>query len=311
MFIFEKEQLIYDIGGIRIGGNPGETPTALAGTIFYAGDKIVRDAKKGDFDKSAAETLLNDQDTMAEVTGNPALVQIFSESTEALRRYIDYVSEITNAPFLIDSTDPMVRIDGLVYTEEIGLMDKAIYNSLNLSASLDEITALTELQHDCAILLAFNPRDPTVAGRRAVLEDGVGELKKGLLPLSEELGITKPLIDTATTAMGAGAGTAVTFIFVSKTLYGYPTGSGIHNAPSSWTWLRELKKTNKEAFKTCDISSNLLVQALGADYILYGPIKNANRVFPAVAMTDVFAAESLSLEMGIEPVEDHPYHKLL
>jgi tetrahydromethanopterin S-methyltransferase subunit H len=111
--------------------------------------------------------------------------------------------------------------------------------------------------------------------------------------------------------MGAGAGSAVAFTFVSKTLYGLPTGCGIHNAPSSWPWLRKIKKQNKEAFKTADIASNLIVQSLGADFVLYGPIKNAPLVFPSVAMADVFAAESADREFGIEAGEDHPYRKLL
>lgn len=311
MFIFEKPQQIYDIAGVKIGGNPGENPTVLAGTIFYDGDKLVIDPKTGKFERKAAESMINLQDEMSDLTGNPALVQIYSSSDIALKEYIDFVSDITDSSFLIDSTQPEVRVSGLRYCEEVGLLDRAIYNSVNISTSSNEIEELKAIQHDCAIILAFNPRDPSVAGRRAVLDDGGGHMENGLLSLSEELGITKPLIDTATTAMGAGAGASAAFTFVVKSVYGYPTGSGVHNAPSSWAWLREMKQRNKEIFRTCDIASNVIVQALGADYLLYGPIKNAEYVFPTVAMTDVFAAESLSIELGIEPVEEHPFHKLL
>ncbi len=311
MFIFEKEQQIYDIAGVKIGGNPGENPTVLAGTIFYDGDKIVTDAEYGEFDKNQAELMIGKQNELSSTTGNPALVQIYAGTSDALIKYIDFVTDCTESSFLIDSTTPSVRLNGLRYCEEVGLLDRAIYNSINLSISEEEIQGLTEIQHDCAIVLAFNPRDPSVAGRRAVLEDGGGQITKGLLTLCEDIGVTKPLIDTAITAMGAGAGAAAAFTFVAKTIYGFPTGSGVHNAPSSWPWLRDMKKKNKDIFRTCDIASNLIVQTLGADYVLYGPIKNAELVFPAVAMGDIFAAESLSLEMGIEPVETHPYRKLL
>jgi tetrahydromethanopterin S-methyltransferase subunit H len=311
MFVFEKEQVIYNVGGVKIGGNPGETATVLAGTIFYGGHKIVTDTKKGVFDKKAATSLIEKQDEMSQLTGNPALVQIFSETEVALKRYIDFVTEITNAPFLIDSTEPLVRIAGLTYAEEVGLLDRAIYNSLNVSATKEEIEALRNIQHECAILLAFNPQNPSIEGRRSVLDSGALELDKGLLPLSKELGITKPLIDTAVTAIGAGAGSAAVFTFVAKTVYGLPTGSGVHNAPSSWSWLRKHKKINPEGYRTADIASNLIVQMMGADFVLYGPIGNAERVFPVVAMGDVFAAESYSLEFGIEPSEEHPYKKLL
>ncbi|MFX1482106.1 MAG: tetrahydromethanopterin S-methyltransferase subunit H [Promethearchaeota archaeon] len=311
MFVFDKEQIIYTIGGVRIGGNLGETPTVLAGTIFYGGHKIVTDTKNGIFDKKAAEALILKQDEMSAATGNPALVQIFSETDVALKKYIDFVTNLTDAPFLIDSTEPLVRLAGLEYSEEVGLLDRAIYNSLNVSATNEEIETLRNIQHESAIILAFNPQDPSIAGRRAVLDHGALDLEKGLLPLSEELGITKPLIDTAVTAMGAGAGSAAAFTFVSKTIYGYPTGSGVHNAPSSWSWLRKQKKINREGFQTADAASNLIVQIMGADFVLYGPIENASRVYPVVAMADVFTAESANLEFGIDPPDGHPFRKLL
>lgn len=311
MFVFEKEQVIHTIGGVRIGGNPGETSTVLAGTIFYSGHKIVSDSKKGIFDKAIASSLVQKQDEMSSMTGNPALVQIFSESETALKVYIDFIADLTDAPFLIDSTEPMVRIAGLKHAEEVGLLDRAVYNSLNVSATTEELDELREIQHESAILLAFNPQDPSIAGRRKVLEKGALTLDNGLLEISKDLGITKPLIDTAVTAIGAGAGSAAAFTFVSKTVYGLPTGSGVHNAPSSWPWLRKYKKVNRDSFLTADAASNLIVQLMGADFVLYGPIENAERVFPVIAMGDVFTAESSDLEFGIDPPDDHPYKKLL
>ncbi|MFW9919069.1 MAG: tetrahydromethanopterin S-methyltransferase subunit H [Candidatus Thorarchaeota archaeon] len=310
MFIFQKEQIIHTIGGVRIGGNPGELPTVLAGSIFYSGHKVVSDPLRGIFDRSEAEELINIQDEMSSTTGNPCMVQIVSESDEALRKFIDFAAEHSDAPLIIDSTSADVRCAGLRYAEETGLLDRVIYNSLNISATEEEIEFLKEFQHESAIILAFNPQDPSIAGRRAILEQGALNLDTGLLTLCDELGITKPLIDTATTAMGAGAGSSLAFTFVSKSKYGLPTGSGIHNAPSSWPWLNEYKKKNKEAFKACDFSSNLAVQLLGGDFVLYGPIKNASSVFPIIAMADVFSAEYANLEFGIDAPDDHPLKRL-
>lgn len=311
MFIFEKAQVIHNIGDIKIGGSRGEIPTALAGTIFYGGHKIVSNAKAGIFDKKSATTLLIKQDEIAQITGNPALIQIFAESSEAMIKYIEFVSENTTAPLIIDSAEAAVRLDGLRYAEEIGLLDKVIYNSLNVSVTNSELVSLKDIQHECAIVLAYNPQDSTIAGRRAVLEEGVLEQKQGLLGICKDLGISKPLIDTSVTAIGAGAGSSIAFTFVAKTLYGLPTGSGIHNAVSSWSWLRKYKKTNPEVYHAADVASNLIIQTIGADYILYGPIENAEYVFPIVAMGDAFAAESAYLEFGIEPDVKHPFKKLM
>ncbi|TFG14033.1 tetrahydromethanopterin S-methyltransferase subunit H [Candidatus Thorarchaeota archaeon] len=311
MFVFEKEQYIYNIGNTRIGGTRGENPTVLAGTIFYSEHKIVENPKTGVFNQEKAEELINAQDEMSEATGIPSLVHIFSESERAIRKYIDFVAGITDAPIIIDSTNASVRIIGLEHAEEVGVQDRCIYNSINLSITDEELQRLKDIQHECAIVLAFNPQDPSISGKRAVLENGIGELDKGLLSLSEELGVTKPLIDTAVTAMGAGAGSAAAFTFVSKILYGHPVGSGIHNGPSSWSWLKKFKKKNRMAYKSCDVASSLIVQVLGADYILYGPISSAPEVFPIVAMGEVFAAEAAKQEFGLEPVDGHPFTKLL
>ena len=51
MFKFEREQQIFNIAGVKVGGQPGQLPTVLIGSIFYHGHRIVVDQKRGDFDK--------------------------------------------------------------------------------------------------------------------------------------------------------------------------------------------------------------------------------------------------------------------
>ena len=67
MFKFDKEQEIFDFAGVKMGGQPGEYPTVLCGTIFYGGHNIISDELTGVFDKSRAETLVND---IAKITKN-------------------------------------------------------------------------------------------------------------------------------------------------------------------------------------------------------------------------------------------------
>ena len=111
--------------------------------------------------------------------------------------------------------------------------------------------------------------------------------------------------------MGAGAGSSVSFVMVAKSLYGQPTGSGVCDAPASWPWLQKYSKTNRAAYEACEISSSLLIHSMGANFIRYGPMDNSDRVFPVVAMADVFSAESLRSEFGVEPTDTHPFRKLL
>jgi len=311
MFRFDKEQQVLDIAGVEMGGQPGEYPTVLAGTIFYGGHKIISDEKAGDFDKDAAEGLIKTMEEMSDVTGNPCLIQVFGQTEEALVKYLEFVGDNFEEPFLIDSTSGDARVAGAQYATEAGLSERAIYNSLNMAAEPEEIQAVKESDLSASIVLGFNPMNPGVEGKINMWETGDGVIDQGLLPMAEECGITKPLMDTAVTPLGQGAGSAVRTSFAVKSKWGLPVGSGIHNVPSAWDWLRVYKKEDHpEAWPVCDIGSNLIQQMAGGDFVLFGPIENAKIAFPACAMADVFIAEAAK-DMGTEPVETHPMYKLL
>jgi len=55
VFNFKVEQKVYDIAGVKVGGDVGENPTVMIGSIFYKGDKTVQDEKTGLFDRVRAE----------------------------------------------------------------------------------------------------------------------------------------------------------------------------------------------------------------------------------------------------------------
>jgi tetrahydromethanopterin S-methyltransferase subunit H len=314
MFKFAREQYVYQIGKVKIGGQPGENPTVLAGTIFYGGHKIVNDPREGLFDKEKAEALIKRQEEMSDITGNPCMVQVFSESVEAMRKYIDFVASATDSPFLIDSTESKVRAEGAKYAKEVGLLDRAVYNSINVSITEEELKILKDVRIPNAIILAFNPIDPSIKGRVTVLTTGGGVVGKGLLKIAEECGVKALLIDIAATTLGSGAGAALASTYVIKSKFGHPTGGGVHNVVSAWPWLKKLRKehpSGKDVFKFCDIASNALQVMVGGNFVLYGPIENAERVFPVVAMTDMLITDMASLELGLSVSENHPYKRLV
>ena len=312
MFKFDKEQTVFDFAGVKMGGQPGEYPTVLAGTIFYGGHNIINDELTGDFDPARAETLLNDMITISETTGNPCIAQVFGQTEEAIVKYIEFVGEQCELPFLIDSTSGDARVAGAQYTDEVGLTERAIYNSINMAADKSELEALKETNINASILLGFNPMNATVEGKIAMWENGDdGAYEKGLLEVADECGINKFMMDTAVTPLGQGAGVAGRTSFAEKAKWGYPVGSGIHNVPSAWDWLRDYKKEgHKDAFTVCDIGANILQVMCGGDFVLFGPIDNASIAFPAIAQTDMFIAEAAA-DLGTEAVESHPMNNLL
>ena len=210
MFKFDKEQTVFDFGGVKMGGQPGEYPTVLCGTIFYGGHNIVNDELTGDFDKEKADKLLTDMIEMSDVTGNPCIAQVFGQTEEAIVKYLEFVGDNYELPFLIDSTSGDARVAGARYADEVGLTQRAIYNSINMSAEKSELEALKETDIDSSIILGFNPMNSTVQGKIAMWEDGDdGSYEKGLLEVAEDCGITKFMMDTAVTPLGQGAGIAV------------------------------------------------------------------------------------------------------
>ena len=69
---FSKEQKIIKIGGLKLGGQPGELPTALFGTVFYG-------KKYREPDAEALEQIRNfirKQEELSEMTGNPSVIDI-------------------------------------------------------------------------------------------------------------------------------------------------------------------------------------------------------------------------------------------
>ncbi|MGB7532743.1 MAG: tetrahydromethanopterin S-methyltransferase subunit H [Halobacteriota archaeon] len=322
MFLFDRKQDIYEIGGVKVGGQPGECATVMCGTIFYAKHYLVEDAEKGIFDKKAAEDVLNKQDEFSDLTGNPCMMQIFSESPEAMEKEIAFCVEKSDSPFLIDSTVAEAKVAGLKYVDEVGLTDRAVYNSINVSCSPEELKAIEESKIEAAIILAFNPKDSTVAGKIDLLETGAGTFDKGLVQLARDLGVTKQMCDPATLPIGAGVGSAIASGFVIKSKYGISVGLGIHNAPSAWTWLKTFRKEHAtkgpggweglgaDVFNICDIASNVIPIIAGQDFVLYGPIEHAPKTFPLVGMADMIVAEANAAEHGIESLEPHPILKM-
>jgi len=301
----EKEQRIFDIAGVKIGGRLGECPTVLIGTIFYEGHKIVSDCIKGSFDKRAAESLIRKQEEMSSLTGNPHIVDIFGSTCEALINYIDFVAGVTHAPFLVDSTSSNQRIPAMRHAIETGLRERTIYNSIDYNVKEDEIAALEEMKAKSAMILAYNPSNAWPEGRIEILRGD--ERKQSLLEAAEKAGIENKLVDTAVLD-APGIILAAKSIRLVKQEFGLPTGCGPSNAITTWKNVR--KGLGPYAYDVCIATAAVLTQVEGANFVLYGPIGLAERAFPACAMTDALNTY-YGRRYGIKPkVSNNPLSKI-
>jgi len=305
LFRFEKEQRIFEIEHTKLGGQPGELPTVLIGSIFHPGHRIVEDHKRGIFDRKQAERLIRTQEELSDKTGNPHMLDVVGETSEALKRYIDFASEVTDAPLLINGPSAAVRLEASNHAASIGLEERMVYTSINCKVTEEEVAALAETGVKAAIVQAFNPRNPWVEGMRQQLVGTSG--RAGLLEAASRSGVEKPLVLTPVLDIPS-IGVAARAIYVLKDELGLPTGTAPIGAVAHWRKAREFGRSSKRLIRA---AAATLAQSVGANFIIYGSLRRAADVFPACAVTDAMIAYNAAA-VGIKPLtRDHPLHKIL
>jgi tetrahydromethanopterin S-methyltransferase subunit H len=310
MFSFMREQKVVDLKGVKFGGQPGQSPTVLMGTVFYGKDYKAMD----DAAYQLARDMIAAQEAMSAVTGIPGLLDVYVKDEKLVEREIDTVLDCTDKPFSIDSSDAHVRSKTLEYLAKVGALDRAIYNSVNLGLTEGELKALSRYTPEAAVVLAYNPRDMSVDGRIGILTTGAGMVcvpGKGLLDVAKEAGIEKIILDTGATPFGSMSAETLRAIPVFKSQFGLPTGCSIHNTLESWGWMKDLRKVDAEAYNCVDAAANSLVPLYAGDYIVYGPVSACKRIFPSIAFADKLMAEGAKDYFGVEPAMGHPYGKLI
>ena len=298
-FRFNTEQKIYTIGKVMVGGQPGELPTFLIGSIFWLGQKMVQDANKGIFDAAEAEKMINTMQVQSDITGVPFGFDIVGTTELAFEKYIDFVSNHSDAPLVLDAMSPKARMAATDLVKKMGLVDRCIYDSIYKGVTDVELAKLKESEIESAIVLANDPQDSSLEGKMAVVAEA--------LALADKAGITKPLIDTAIPAFAPDMGTAVRAIATMKEKYGHPVGLGSGNVVTTMGWIKA--NVAKEFRKGPVTSTNSIMQTAGANYLMFGPAELAEWVFPAAAVTDIYIA-SAAADLGTRPLQEtHPIYK--
>jgi len=304
MFSYTKDQKSFEINGKKVGGLPGEHPTMLVGSIFYEGQ--FSSPKKAE--EEVIERVSRHQE-LADLTSLNSMVDVFIYEEDEIEWKVDFALENLNGMFSLDMPESEVRIKTLQYLEEVGGLDRVIYNSLNLGATDEEMNTLKKHTPKGAVLLGYNPQNNNTQGRLDMIKNGGKLFEKGILEHAEDMGIDITLLDTAATPFGEGASETLRSIPVFKSEFGLPVGCAMHNTVEAWLWLNEYE-AKKELLPTLDSAIDGLPIILGADFVYYGPIENAELEFPTVAMVDKLVAEGAESYFGTEIDEKHPFYKL-
>ncbi len=298
MFEYSVKQKTYNICGVKIGGDPGLIPTVMVGSMFYNGHVIVENPAEGLFDEVRAESQLRRAEEMSDATGLPTMVDLVAENAVAAGRYLDFMVEVTEMPIFLDVVDEAAQVEALQYVSDQGMMDRIILNSLSPHSGERVYEKVKEVECRNAVLLLYS--------MQYILSSNKDALLKGMVARAEAAGVKNILVDTVVLDIPT-LGLATNAIDRIKDMYGYPCGCGAHNAISSWKRLRE-KYCAKAVTTVIGVTSALPVAA-GADFVFYGPMRNAEEVYPSIAMIDA-AFSQLVMEKRVKLGKEHPRYRI-
>jgi tetrahydromethanopterin S-methyltransferase subunit H len=232
------------------------------------------------------------------------MLDVVGTSPEAICKYIDFVANLTDAPMLLYSPQMEVKISAVQHSAEVGLSDRIVYNHIAYFTKEEELMAIKEAGVDSAIIYSFNLSSPKPAGRVKILNGTSSQ--EGLLTIAESAGIKNMLIDGSPCDI-PGVGLVAKAIPLIKEEFGLPAGGSPYRQLLQWT---RLKEYGMDAKKTCMTGCVTILQNAGANFILYGPIKNAEIIFPAAAMTDAIIAYAMREDRIKTRTKNHPLYRI-
>jgi len=294
MFTFSTKQKVSNIGGYKIGGQPGENPPLLIASMFHNKDRILED-RKGNFDREKATQYIKRMEELSKATGIPAMVAMVANSAEEAKIYIDFYLETTDMPFGIDMWVAEKRATATEYVASLGVQDKFLYNSITPwdKDIPGQVQRLKDLGIKNVIIQAFDDTDQSPAGRlkslKSLLEQGAGDFEN-------------VIVDTSVMNLPSTSFSLLANKLIKEEL-GLPSGSAYSNGTHMWKEAKEI--WGLDGFKAMDAVAQGMSTALWSDFNLFGPIVTAPRVFPAVATAHILLSTLVYSETGDIPENEN------
>ena len=299
MLNFDVDQKVVKIGKVKIGGQPGENPPVMVATVFYANHAALLDEKTGKIDEKLAEQELNDYSEIISDTGMQGIVDVVGGYTKALVKQCEFVADIVDFPFLVDGLNDESRIPTMERLKEIGLLDRAILNSIDESTSEENLERLKNIGVKYAVLLTF--------GSRYIFPKQKLEfLKNTLIPKAKRANIDNFIVDTAVLDL-ASIGINAETVRMIKSELGVPVGYAPANAIYGWKFGKKYGESSRCGAITSQMA--YCVNA-GGDFVLYGPIKFAKCVIPGISLIAAINAYYRKRILRKEISEETPLNKI-
>lgn len=287
MFKFTREQKVFDLSGIKIGGQPGQNPPFLIASMFHNKDRILAD-RNGNFDRQRAKELIKKQEELSASTGIPGMVAMVANTPEEAQIYIDFFLETTDMPFGIDMWVAEKRAKATEYISKLGVQNKFLYNSITPwdKDIRGQVNKLKDLGIKHVVVQAFDDTDQSPAGRLKSLESILSQGADSFDTV---------IVDTSVMNLPATSFSLVANRLIKEKL-GLPCGGAYSNGTHMWNDAKNL--WGLDGFKAMDALAQGMSSVLWSDFNFYGPIVTAPRIFPAVATAHILLSTLVYDETG-------------
>ncbi len=297
---YTLEQKVCTIGGLKVGGQPGENPPLLIGSMFQKGDLLIESRREHKFNREGAIKRIQEMERISQETGVPGMVAMVANTPEEMNTYVDFFVNVTDMPFAIDIWKQKTRLAAARYIAQLGLQDRLLYNSItpwddDIEAQVAELKKL-RIRH--VVVQVFDVEDKRPSGRLKSL--------KRMLPLVEKGNFDSIIIDTSVMNLPTISLSLVANHLIKKE-FGLPVGF----APSNGTymWRKSATVENRSNFPAIDAGVHA-ISAMASDFLFYGPMTGTSRVFPAVAAASSMMAALAYEESAFLPGGNHPLNRL-
>jgi tetrahydromethanopterin S-methyltransferase subunit H len=288
VFRFEREQKVSTIGGLKVGGQPGENPPLLIASMFHNKDGILEDRKAARFDRKKAAELIHRQEELGRLTGIPSMVAMVANTPEEAKAYIDFYLQTTSMPFGIDMWMAEPRARATEYVARLELQDRFLYNSITPwdKDIRGQVNKLKDLGIKHVVVQAFDDQDQSPSGRLKSLESILAQGADAFETI---------IVDTSVMNLPATSFSLLANKLIKET-HGLPCGGAYSNGTHMWKAIKD--SWGLEGFKGMDAVVQGMASVLWSDFNFYGPIVTAPRIFPAVAAAHILLSTLVYGEGG-------------
>lgn len=302
MLVLKREQKVCQIGNLKVGGQPGENPPLMIGSMFHEKDQLLESRTTRKFNKAKAIELIKRQDELTALTGVPALVDLVAMTADEMKTYIDFYLSVSDKPFAIDMWRSGPRMEAARYVASLGIQDRVLYNSFTHwdGNVAEQAVELKELGFRHIVVQTFEKVGQFPA-----------DILKSLQKMLDWIGTDSfetVLVDTASTNL-ASIGLASLASRAVKEKFGFPAGCCPTVGTSTWKSARDMFGTL--AYHSIDAIAHSLAAFMWNDFIFYGPLVSAKRLIPSIAATEVIRSVNRAYETGYLTYDSgHPVNLL-